>query len=70
MYLADQYQLLRFQAGADAYILAKPRETVKINITTLKKQCAQIKKYTGLMPVLVLENLLLNEVKETNALLE
>ena len=67
MYLADQYQLLRLQVGADAYILAKPRDTIKINITTLKKQCAQIKKHTGLMPVLVLENL---RLAQRNALIQ
>lgn len=67
MYLADQYQLLRLQVSADAYILAKPRDTIKINISTLKKQCAQIKKYTGLMPVLVLENL---RLVQRNALIQ
>lgn len=67
MYLADQYQLLRLQVGADAYILAKPREVVKINITTLKKQIAQLRKYTGMYPVLVLENL---RLVQRNALIQ
>lgn len=67
MYLADQYQLLRLQVGNDMYVLAKPKDTIKINTSVLKKQCAQIKKYTGLMPVLVLENLRLTQ---RNALIQ
>lgn len=67
MYLADQYQLLRLQVGTDMYILAKPKEIIKINITTLKKQRAQIQKYTGLYPVLVLENL---RLAQRNALIQ
>lgn len=67
MYLSDQYQLLRLQIGTDAYILAKPKDVIKINTSVLKKQCAQIKKYTGLMPVLVLENL---RLVQRNALIQ
>lgn len=66
MYLMNQYQLLQLQIGTDTFLLVKPNEP-KINITSLKKQLAQIIKYTSQRPVLVLENLRLTQ---RNALIQ
>lgn len=67
MYLTENYQLSKLQLGVDAYILAKPKEVIKLNVETLRKQLKQIQKYTGLQPVLVLENLRLSQ---RNALIQ
>ncbi len=61
MYLTDNYQLCKLQVDADKYVLAKPKDAIKLNVTTIKKQLAQIQKYTSLPPVLVLENLRLSQ---------
>lgn len=66
MYLVDHYQLLQLQIGTDTFLLVKPNDP-KINITSLKKQLAQITKYTSQRPVLVLENLRLTQ---RNALIQ
>lgn len=67
MYLTDNYQLCKLQIDADKYVLAKPKDAIKLNVTAIKKQLAQIQKYTSLPPVLVLENLRLSQ---RNALIQ
>lgn len=67
MYLMESYQLCKLQVGADKYVLAKPKNTIKLNVNTIKKQLTQIQKYTRLSPVLVLENLRLSQ---RNALIQ
>ena len=67
MYLTDNYQLCKLQVDADKYVLAKPKDAIKLNVTAIKKQLAQIQKYTSLPPVLVLKNLRLSQ---RNALIQ
>ena len=67
MYLADHYQLVQLKINEGVYLLAKPKEAIKINISALRKQLTQIQKFTNLRPVLVLENLRLSQ---RNALIQ
>ena len=67
MYLTDNYQLCKLQVDADKYVLAKPKDAIKLNVNAIKKQLIQIQKYTSLPPVLVLENLRLSQ---RNALIQ
>ncbi|MBR4291134.1 MAG: hypothetical protein IKT52_10940 [Oscillospiraceae bacterium] len=67
MYLTDNYQLCKLQVDADKYVLAKPKDAIKLNVNVIKKQLTQIQKYTNLPPVLVLENLRLSQ---RNALIQ
>lgn len=61
MYLTENYQLFKLRVGDDEYVLAKPKNAIKLKVDSLKKQLAQIQKYTNLPPVLVLENLRLTQ---------
>lgn len=61
MYLTENYQLFKLRVGDDEYVLAKPKDAMKLKVDSLKKQLAQIQKYTNLPPVLVLENLRLTQ---------
>ncbi len=67
MYLMENYQLSKLQVDTDKYVLVKPKDAIKINVNAVKKQLTQIQKYTGLPPVLVLENLRLSQ---RNALIQ
>ena len=57
MYLTAAYQLYTVRLGADRYVLAKPKEPVKLKIDTLQKQLTQLRKFTRGPPVLVLDHL-------------
>lgn len=67
MYLTENYQLSKLQVDTDTYVLAKPKDVIKLNVNTIKKQLTQIRKFTSLQPVLVLENLRLSQ---RNALIQ
>lgn len=67
MYLTENYLLFMLYIGEDKYILVKPKDAIKLRVDSLKKQLAQIQKYTNLPPVLVLENLRLTQ---RNALIQ
>lgn len=67
MYLTENYQLSKLLIGADEYVLVKPKEAIKLNVDTLRKQLTQIQKFSRLSPVLVLENLRLSQ---RNALIQ
>ena len=61
LYLTENYQLFSLQIGEERYLLVKPKTAMDLRIETLKKQLKQIQKYTNLSPVLLLENLRLNQ---------
>ena len=61
MYLTDNYNLSKLRIDVNTYVLIYPKEAIKINVDTIKKQLKQIRKYTNLQPVLVLENLRLSQ---------
>ena len=67
MYLTENYLLSKLQIGTTVYLLAKPKDAIKINVDTIKKQFTQLQKYTNLQPVVVLENLRLSQ---RNALIQ
>ena len=67
MYLTENYQLSKLQIDTDTYVLAKPKDAIKLNVNTIKKQLTQIQKFTQLRPVLVLENL---RLAQRNALIQ
>lgn len=67
MYLTENYQLSKLQVDTDKYVLAKPKDVIKLNVNTIKKQLTQIQKFTNLPPVLVLENL---RLAQRNALIQ
>lgn len=67
MYLTDHYQMFQLRIGADAYILVRPKEPIKINTSVLKKQMYQIQRYTNLMPILAIDSLRLSQ---RNALIQ
>ena len=67
MYLTENYHLSKLQIDIDAYVLAKSKDAIRLNVNTIKKQLAQIQKLAGLQPVLVLENLRLSQ---RNALIQ
>lgn len=43
MHLVDLYQLLRHRVCTEVYILSANKDTIKINIAALTKQCGQTK---------------------------
>jgi len=61
LYLTENYQLFSLQIGEERYLLVKPKTVMDLRMETLKKQLKQIQKYTNLLPVLLLENLRLNQ---------
>lgn len=61
LYLTENYQLFSLQIGEERYLLVKPKTAMDLRMETLKKQLKQIQKYTNLSPVLLLENLRLNQ---------
>ncbi len=62
MYLNENYNLCRLDLHMDfSYVLVKPKEEIKINIPTIKKQFLQIEKFTHLKPILVIDNLRLSQ---------
>lgn len=61
LYLTENYQLFSLQIGEERYLLVKPKTAMDLRMETLKKQLKQIQKYTNLLPVLLLENLRLNQ---------
>lgn len=67
MYLTENYQLYKLRVDTDIYVLVKPKTTIKLNVNAIKKQMAQIQKYIGLPPILVLESLRLSQ---RNALIQ
>lgn len=67
MYLTENYQLFTLRIGADKYLLAKPKDALKLKVDSLKKHLTQICKFTNLPPVLVLENL---RMSQRNALIQ
>lgn len=57
MYLTENYKLPQLQVDTDTYVLAKPKDAIKLNVSTIKKQLTQIQKFTNLPTVLVLEKM-------------
>ena len=61
MYLTAAYQFYTLGLDSEEYVLVKPRDTGTWRLDLLKKQMAQIRKFTKRQPVLVLENLRLTQ---------
>ena len=61
MYLTAGYQFYTLGLDSEEYVLVKPRDTGTWRLDLLKKQMAQIRKFTKRQPVLVLENLRLTQ---------
>lgn len=61
MYLTAGYQFYTLELDSEEYVLVKPRDTGTWRIDPLKKQLAQIRKFTKRQLVLVLENLRLSQ---------
>lgn len=67
MYLCDNYQLCKLELSGDPYIMAKPKDGIKVNVSSIQKQFLQIEKHTHLKPVLVTDGLRLSQ---RNALIQ
>ncbi len=67
MYLNENYELWLLHLWNERYILVKPKNELRINTSTIKKQFLQIEKFTHLKPILIADTL---RLAQRNALLQ